>query len=162
MAWFKAHHPAAFYCAWLTLHAEAVELAAVMAGEAGVLKRIREIKALRESGEGTAKLETASGALVVCLEALLRGLNFARVDVMRSHALRFAPVDLGGLLPPLVAVPGLGATVAERIASERLGPAFRSVEDFADRCGVNKKVVEALTVAGSLEHLPRTNQTELF
>jgi DNA polymerase-3 subunit alpha (Gram-positive type) len=162
MAWYKTHHPAAFYCAWLTLHADEVESAVVVGGKAGVLQRLRELKALRDERKATAKEEGSINALVVVLEALLRGIRFAPVDLYRSHAFRFAPVGDQELLPPLVSLAGLGSTAALRIDEERQLAPFRSVEDLARRCGLNKTVVEKLGASGALNSMPKSDQADLF
>lgn len=168
LAWFKLHHPAAFYSAWLTLHAESVEADVVASGKAGILGRLRQLKERREARgeEGatkwTAKDEGSMNALVVCLEAVLRGLRFIKVDLYRSHAFRFTPDGEGGILLPLVSLPGLGGTAAQRIDAERAGRPFRSVEDLALRCGLNKTVVEKLDASGALDGLPRSDQADLF
>jgi DNA polymerase-3 subunit alpha (Gram-positive type) len=162
MAYFKAHHPAAFYCAWLTLHAEAVESDTVAAGVPAVLERLRQIKALRNENKATAKDEGTSNALVVCLEALLRGLRFHKVDLYKSLPHRFLPLSETELLMPLVSLAGLGATAAERMVEERVLEPFMSIEDLAERCGLNKTVIEKLTASGALDILPKKNQTDLF
>ncbi len=162
MAWYKTHHPAAFYCAWLTLHAEAVESDTVAAGVPAVLERLRQIKALRNENKATAKDEGTSNALVVCLEALLRGLRFSKVDLYKSLPHRFLPLSETELLMPLVSLAGLGATAAERMVEERALAPFMSIEDLADRCGLNKTVIEKLSGSGALDILPKSNQTDLF
>lgn len=162
MAYFKVHHPAAFYSAWLTLHAEAVESDTVAAGVPAVLERLRQIKALRNENKATAKDEGTSGALIVCLEALLRGIKFSKVDLYKSLPHRFLPVSESELLMPLVSLAGLGATAAERLVEERSLEPFMSVEDLADRCSLNKTVIEKLSASGALDILPKKNQTDLF
>jgi DNA polymerase-3 subunit alpha (Gram-positive type) len=168
LAWFKAHHPAAFYAAWLTLHAEAVDADVVAAGKSGILGALRQLKERRESRgeEGapkfTAKDEGAINALTVALEASLRAVRFNKVDLYRSHPTRFTPAEDGALLLPLVSLAGLGATAAQRIEEERRGETFRSIEDLARRCGLNKTVIEKLSASGALDILPRSDQADLF
>jgi DNA polymerase-3 subunit alpha (Gram-positive type) len=173
LAWFKVHHPAAFYSAWLTLHAESVESDVVAGGKSAILGRLRQLKERREArgDEGqpkwTAKDEGTLGALVVALEAVLRGIQFAKVDLYKSHPSRFTPQDAQTLRLPLVSLAGLGETAAERIHAERLqaehgGAPFRSIEDLARRCGLNKTVIEKLEQSGALAILPRSDQADLF
>ncbi len=45
---------------------------------------------------------------------------------------------------------------------ERALEAFMSIEDLAERCGLNKTVIEKLTATGALDILPKKNQTDLF
>jgi DNA polymerase-3 subunit alpha (Gram-positive type) len=163
MAYFKAHHPLAFYAAWLTLHAEDLESEAVAKGREAVLTRIRQLRQLRNENAGTAKDESALGTLVVAYEALLRGLSYDKVDLYKSHPTRFLMGSNDkALLPPLVSLAGLGRTAAENIERERALQPFRSVEDLAGRAGLNKTVIEKLNGTGSLDILPKTNQITLF
>jgi DNA polymerase-3 subunit alpha (Gram-positive type) len=168
LGWFKVHKPAAFYAAWLTLHAEAIEADVVAAGKSGILGRLRQLKERRESkgdpdaAKFTAKDEGMLGALVVALEAALRGVQFAKVDLYKSHPTRFMPLDDTTLLLPLVSLAGLGGTAAQRIDAERGGEPFSSIEDLARRCGLNKTVIEKLGGSGALEGLPRSDQADLF
>lgn len=167
LGWFKVHRPAAFYAAWLTLHAEDVEADVVVAGKSAILARLRQLKERREAkGQGevkwTAKDDGLLNALVVCLEASLRGIAFAKVDLYKSHPTRFSLREDGSLLLPLISLPGLGATAAERIHVERGDEPFRSVEDLVRRCALNKTVVEKLTLSGALDGLPSSDQADLF
>jgi DNA polymerase-3 subunit alpha (Gram-positive type) len=162
MAWFKVHHPAAFYCAWLTLHADAVQAELVSGGRPAVLERMRQLKKLSDDKLATAKDEGNLNALVVVLEALLRGITFAKVDLYKSLPRRFLPVGERELLPPLVSLPGLGDTAADHIEEERRIAPFRSVEELARRCGLNKSVVEKLNLSGALAGLPKSDQADLF
>jgi DNA polymerase-3 subunit alpha (Gram-positive type) len=163
MAWFKVHHPRAFYSAWLSLHAEGFDSVVVAKGRQDILARIREMKAARMGGSSTARDEETLTCLTVAFEALLRGMNFLKVDLYKSHPTRFMPgKEANEMLPPLVSVGGLGSTAAAHIVEERLLVPFKSAEDLALRCGLNKTVVEKLSVAGTLDGLPSTNQTNLF
>jgi DNA polymerase-3 subunit alpha (Gram-positive type) len=162
MAWFKVHHPAAFYSAWLTLHADDVQSEVVSLGKAAVLERMRQLKKLSDERQATAKDEGHLSSSVVVLEALLRGITFAKVDLYKSLPTRFVPLSPTELLPPLVSLPGLGGTAAEHIDAERLLSPFRSVEELARRCGLNKSVVEKLSLSGALDGLPKSDQADLF
>jgi len=164
MAWFKVHHPAAYYSAWLTLHAAAVQGEPLAQGRAAVSRRLMEIKTMIDDREQktTARDEATRDALVVVLEALLRGVTFAKVDLYKSLPFRFQPAGELELLPPLVSLPGLGDTAAQHIEAERARSPFRSVEELAARCGLNKSVVDKLSASGALDGLPKSDQAELF
>ncbi|HTB22868.1 MAG TPA: PolC-type DNA polymerase III [bacterium] len=162
MAWFKVHHPAAFYSAWLTLHADSVQSEVVSGGKNAVLERMRQLKKLSDDRLATAKDEGNLNALVVVLEALLRGISFAKVDLYKSLPRRFLPLGEFELLPPLVSLPGLGDTAADHIDEERRLAPFRSVEELARRCGLNKSVIEKLSASGALAGLPKSDQADLF
>jgi DNA polymerase-3 subunit alpha (Gram-positive type) len=162
MAYFKVHHPLAFYAAWLTLHAQGFETVTIAKGRAEVLGRIGKLRQMRMDNSATGRDEETLNALVVAYEAILRGVQFDHVDLYQSHPFRFIPLADMHLLPPLVSLPGLGDTAALHIEEERKAGPFRSVEDMAKRAGLNKTVVEKLSQTGALSQLPATDQITLF
>jgi DNA polymerase III alpha subunit (gram-positive type) len=56
----------------------------------------------------------------------------------------------------------LGETAAESLRAEVQKGPFSSVEDLADRCGVNKNVVRGPPEPGCLGNLPDSDQGALF
>ena len=99
--------------------------------------------------------------LEVVQEALTRGVRFLPVDIHRSHPSRFQIVD-GALLPPLVALQGVGGQAAWAIAAARDEAEFTSVEDLRVRARVSRTVIDALRQAGALDGLPEGAQLTLF
>jgi len=163
MAWFKVHHPLAFYATWLTLNRECFDLAASLKGREGVLASIGALRQAQQAGSATAKEEGALEVMTVVLEALLRGMRIAPVDLYASHPAEFAAAaEPNTLLPPLTVIPGLGGTAAVRVAEERARGEFRSIEDLVVRCSLNKSVVEKLKASGALGGLPDSDQISLF
>jgi DNA polymerase-3 subunit alpha (Gram-positive type) len=99
--------------------------------------------------------------LEVVLEMLARGIGFSKIDLYRSHPSEFI-LEGGRILPPLRGLAGLGESVAQAIAAERLKGEFLSIEDLRVRSKASKTVVEALENHGALEALPRTNQLQFI
>ncbi|MEW6516769.1 MAG: PolC-type DNA polymerase III [candidate division FCPU426 bacterium] len=160
IAYFKVHHPTAFYANYFALNAEFFDAQLVVQGGAQkVADRIQELRALQEA---TAKDRHTLTVLEVVREAFARGLRFAPVSLMQSDPAQFAIIAEGELLPPLISLTGLGATCAQRIVEERAKSSFRSIEELSRRTGANKNVVEILTQHGCLGILPKTDQTTLF
>ena len=163
MAWFKVHHPEAFYSAWLTLHAEAADAGLLEKGRDLVFRKMMELRSLRQQRKTTAKDESTLNALTVAYEGMMRGIRFMPVDLYLSHATRFMPVEgERALRCPLIALAGLGLTAAQHVEAERHKGEFKSVEDLAQRAGLNKTVIEKLNESGALKVLPKTNQITLF
>ncbi len=164
MAYFKVHHPAAFYAAWLTVKGEAAEGATLSQGKVAVQARLRQLRqqSMDKTIKTTAKDEDTLNAMTVAFEAVLRGIQFKAVDLYLSHPFRFQMVDDRTLLPPLVCLAGLGETAANNIERERQAGPFKSVEDLAERASLNKTVIEKLQTSGALDILPKTNQITLF
>ncbi len=67
------------------------------------------------------------------------------------------------LLPPFIAVSGLGETAARDIAAGREGKRFISVEEFANACPkVSQIHIESLKAAGAFGDMPETSQISFF
>lgn len=160
IAYFKVHFPTAFYANYFSLNAEAFDAELVAhGGPKGVEARIQELK---KNQELTAKEKNNLVVLDVVREAFARGIRIRPVSLTESEAASFKLAGDREMIPPLIALAGLGFTCALNIVRERGLGEFRSVEDFSRRTGANKNVVEILTQHGCLNQMPKTDQTSLF
>ncbi|MCK5219255.1 PolC-type DNA polymerase III, partial [bacterium] len=160
IAYFKVHFPAVFYANYFSLNAECFDAEIIIQGERpGVRKYLQDLK---KRPELTAKEKNNQVVLEVVQEAFLRGIRFRPVSLMESDPQGFKITAENELLPPLISLSGLGLTCARRIAGERTGRPFRSIEELTRRTGANKNVVEIMTQHGCLGRLPKTDQTTLF
>ena len=102
--------------------------------------------------------------LEVCYEFYLRGFDFAPISLYDSDAMKFLPLpEQKKLLPPFIAVSGLGETAALDIVEGRKGKHFISVEEFAAACPkVSQTHSENLEQAGVFGSMPKTSQISLF
>ena len=124
-----------------------------------VKEKLQEIK---QKDDATAKDDDLFTTLEVCYEFYLRGFEFAPIDLYKSHATKFLIED-GKLIPPFVAVSGLGETAAWDIMEGREGKRFLSIEEFSLACPkVSKTHIEDLKAAGAFGDLPETSQITLF
>ncbi|MGM9553962.1 MAG: PolC-type DNA polymerase III [Faecousia sp.] len=161
IAWFKVHHPLAFYAAYFYRRSQKDGFDAVMMTH-GMETVKTHIKAISSNPDRTAKDDDLLTTLEVCYEFYLRGFEFAAIDLYESHAIRFVIKD-GKLLPPFVAVSGLGESAAWDICSGREGKQFVSIEEFSAACPkVSKTHIEKLKEAGAFGSLPDTSQITLF
>ena len=95
-------------------------------------------------------------------EFYLRGFSFRPISIYESRATRFVVQD-GQILPPFVAISGLGESAAWDIETGREGKTFLSVEEFAAACPkVSKTHIQMLKDAGAFGDLPDTSQISLF
>jgi len=161
IAWFKVHHPLAFYSAYFYRRSQKDGFDAVMMTH-GIETVKSHIKEIQNNPDATAKDGDLLTTLEVCYEFYLRGFEFADMSLYESHATKFLLKD-GKLLPPFVSVSGLGETAAWDILNGREGREFISIEEFAAACPkVSKTHIENLKLAGAFGDLPETSQMSLF
>ena len=161
IAWFKVHHPLAYYSAYFYRRSQKDSFDAVMMTH-GIETVKAHIKRINDNENKTDKDKDHMTTLEVCYEFYLRGFDFANLDLYESHATKFLIKD-GKLLPPFVAVSGLGETAAWDIMKGREGRHFISIEEFAAACPkVSKTHIENMKTAGAFGDLPETNQIRLF
>ncbi len=159
IAYFKVHFPEAFYAAYFTSKVEDFDAEIVTKGENSILNHI---KMLEEKGnDKTAKEKNLSTVLEAAYEMYKRGFKFTRVDLYKSDDRRFI-LSEEGIIPPLMALQGVGANAASSIKKEREQGEFISIEDIINRARVSRTVIDVLEKHGSLKNLDRTNQISIF
>ena len=161
IAWFKVYHPLAFYAAYFYRRSQKGGFDAVLmtGGMESVLANIDEID---NNEDATAKDEDLLTTLEVVYEFYLRGFEFAPISVYESHATKFLIKD-GKILPPFVAISGLGESAAWDLMEGRKGKNFLSIEEVSLACPkVSKTHMQMLKDAGAFGDLPDTSQISLF
>ena len=160
IAWFKVHHPLAYYAVYFTLRRDDFRPDAALAGLAAVRGEQERLEGL--GNDATAKDKARASVLDVVGEMLLRGFRFLPVSLMESQADRFGVVAPDGLRIPFGALPGLGRAAAAHIVESRGAGPFTSVEDLRERARLTKPVLELLRQSGALDDLGETRQLALF
>ena len=161
IAWFKVYHPLAFYAAYFYRRSQKGGF------DAGLMTRgmdvvLENIDAIDNNEEATAKDEDLLTTLEVAYEFYLRGFEFLPISVYDSHATKFLIKD-GKLLPPFVAISGLGESAAWDLMEGREGKTFLSIEEVALACPkVSKTHIQMLKEAGAFGDLPDTSQVSFF
>jgi DNA polymerase-3 subunit alpha (Gram-positive type) len=158
IAWYKINYPAAFYVSFFTVRANEFDADIVAAGPEACRETLNAIG--QKGAEITQRDKNTRTILELAVEMYARGVVMRRVDIRESHPTRFLITDTG-ILPPFVALKGVGESAAQTLADFRAGGTINSVEDFLSR-GVGQSVVEALRRHGCLRGLPETNQITLF
>ena len=161
IAWFKVYHPLAFYAAYFYRRSQKGGFdAALMTGGMEMVKA--NIDAIEKNADATNKDEDLLITLEVAYEFYLRGFEFLPIDIYESHATKFLIKD-GKILPPFVAVSGLGESAAWDIMNGSKGKKFLSIEEFAAACPkASKTHIQMLKEAGAFGDLPDTSQVNLF
>ena len=159
IAYFKVHHPEAFYATYFTTKAQDFDAQLVLKGKDAVFSRIKELESLNNNM--TAKERNLLTVLEVVQEMYVRGFRFERVDLYKSDSDKFL-IGKNGILPPLKSLDGVGENAARKIVEECGKVKFLSVEDLVASTKVTKTVLEALKEHGCFSDLPESNQISLF
>ncbi|OFW80808.1 MAG: PolC-type DNA polymerase III [Alicyclobacillus sp. RIFOXYA1_FULL_53_8] len=161
IAWFKVHHPLAFYATYYTVRADDFDVALMAAGRHAIVRKIEEIE--QKGNAASPKEKSLLTVMEVALEMVMRGFKFLPIDLYQSHATQFLiKADEKALLPPFAAIPGVGDAAAKSLFQARDDGGFLSVEDLQSRSRVSKTVIEILDGFGCLKGMPETNQLSLF
>ena len=127
-----------------------------------VCELVANIKAIEDNEDATNKDEDLLITLEVAYEFYLRGFEFLPINVYESHATKFLIKD-GKILPPFVAISGLGESAAWDLMNGREGRQFLSIEEVSAACPkVSKTHIQMLKEAGAFGDLPDTSQVNLF
>jgi DNA polymerase-3 subunit alpha (Gram-positive type) len=159
IAYFKVHHPQAFYNTYFTIKASDFDAQIVLKGREFIEKKIAEIN--NKGNDATAKDKSNLRVLKIVVEALARGVSFCQVDIYESKSNKFEITE-DGLRPPLISLDGLGAKAAENLVEARQEGEFTSIEDLSNQASLSKTVIEVMREHGCLEGMPETNQLSLF
>ncbi|MBQ4612968.1 MAG: PolC-type DNA polymerase III, partial [Clostridia bacterium] len=160
VAWYKVHHPTAYYAAYFTGRGEDFDAAPVQEGIDRVKSLMEDIRA--RGKEASAKEQNMAEALHVIFEAMLRGVEFLPVDLYKSHWYKFTIED-NKIRLPFSAVSGLGEAAAKSLFEQAdVNDPFISCDDLQNRTGITKAVVQSLRDLGVLNGLPETSQMTFF
>ena len=160
LAYYKVHYPAAFYATYFTTKAQDFDADLIVKGLDSIKQKIQEIHEL--GNDATAKDKTMLTVLEVALEMYARKIKIIPVDIYKSDATKFIVVDDTTILPPMIAIQGVGENAAINIQNERENGEFISKEDLRKRTKISKTVVETLSNHGSLNNMSEKNQLSLF
>ncbi|MCR1849270.1 PolC-type DNA polymerase III [Paeniclostridium sordellii] len=160
LAYCKVHYPEAFYATYFTTKAEDFDADLIVKGLPAIKSKIKEIEEL--GNDATTKEKNMLTVLEVALEMYAREIKIIPVDIYKSDAKTFQVVGEKTLLPPMIALQGVGENAAINIQKERENGEFISKEDLRKRTKISKTVIETLTNHGSLENMSDENQLSLF
>ena len=161
IAWFKVHRPLAFYAAYFSVRAKALDASCMCMGMDVCMAKMKEIEAKEKPA---AVEEDMLVTLEVFYEYYLRGFKIGKMDLYKSDAVNFLVDEANNaLIPPFSACPGLGESAAWDIVRAREGREFISIEEFSAACPkVSTAHIEALRHMGTLDGMPETSQITLF
>lgn len=161
VAYFKVHHPIYYYCAYFSIRAKAFELKTMSGGLEAVKARMEDIREKRKNNQATNVENDLYTTLELVNEMLERGFVFGKLDLYRSQATEFL-IDGDQLIPPFVALEGLGENVAKQLVAAREEGEFLSKTELRKRGGLSSTLVDKMNEMGILGNMPEDNQLSLF
>ncbi len=166
IAYYKVHHPLAFYAVYFTVRADAFDITRAAGGPQAVKRQIDEIEKESSSAQKTDSEKKKDKELVTILELVyemnVRGIELLPVDIYKSDATKFLIED-NALRPPFNAIPGVGSGQAIAICERRKsGVRYPTIEDFANETGANTGIVSMLEQCGAFGDMPKKKQISLF
>jgi DNA polymerase-3 subunit alpha (Gram-positive type) len=159
IAYFKVHHPAAFYATYLSVRGTEFDVTLTLLD---VQEMERRIKAADQDRGASPRERSVATILEVVREMLLRGIRFAPFDLQTADERHFMVNAEGLIAPPVAAIAGLGPNGARQIVQARSERQFSSVADLRGRGHAPRPVIEAMRELGALQGLPETDQMTLF
>ena len=164
IAFYKVHHPLAFYAVYFTVRADAFDITRAQGGADRVKRQIDEIE--KGAQQKTDSERKKDKELVTILELVYemnkRGIELLPVDIYKSDATKFL-IEGNALRPPFNAIPGVGAGQAIGIVERRKPDAvYPTVEDFAESTGANSAIIGLLDQNGCFMGMPKNKQISLF
>ena len=160
LAYYKVHYPEAFYATYFTMKAEDFDADLIVKGLDVIRNKMEELTSM--GNDATAKEKNMLTVLEVAYEMYARGIEILPVDIYESDAKEFKVVGENKILPPMIALQGVGENAAIHIQKERENGEFISKEDLRKRTKISKTVIETLTNHGSLANMSDKNQLSLF
>ena len=161
VAYFKVHHPIYYYCAYFSIRAKAFDIKTMGAGLDAIKRKMQEIAEKRKNNEASNVEIDLYTTLEIVNEMWERGFKFGKLDLYRSDATEFI-IDGDTLIPPFVAMDGLGENVAKQLVRARQEGEFLSKTELRKRGGLSSTLVEKMDEMGILGHMPEDNQLSLF
>ena len=159
IAYFKAHHPLAFYASYFSVRADDLTLDLVSSSPGEIRRQIAELEG---RSEPSAKERSLLTVLEVIREMQARGFGFSALDINRSLATECQPEGDDRLLPPLAVLPGLGAQGALTLLEARKTQSFASAEDLQARGRLSRPLVERLKRDNIIAASQDSDQLKLF
>ncbi|MBO7401850.1 MAG: PolC-type DNA polymerase III, partial [Lachnospiraceae bacterium] len=161
IAWFKIYKPLAYYAAYFSIRAKAMNYSTMCCGEEKMLEEMNRLKKRANSKDFKDKLspreEDALKDMKIVLEMYRRGLDFTPIDIYKAKATRFQIVD-DKLMPCLNSIDGLGENAAMQIEENAKKGKFLSIDDFKKRCKISTTVCDTMESLGLLGNMPKSNQ----
>ena len=163
VAWFKVHHPAAYYSAYFTVRADEFDSSLMCVNLEQIMVNRRHFRRLMQDRSAGPKEKNTFYILELVEEMYNRGIRFAPIDLLESAATNFQPISPNEIRPPFNVIPGFSSSMAKALvdARESAGP-FNNKEELARRAQLGPVAIKSLAEAGVLDQLPDSAQMSFF
>ncbi|MFU1791530.1 helix-hairpin-helix domain-containing protein [Mammaliicoccus sciuri] len=141
IAYFKVHHPLFYYASYFTVRATDFDLKTMTKDKESIKATVKEYYS--RFHELAKKEKDVLTVLEITNEMAHRGYKIQPVSLEKSDSFEFK-IEGDSLIPPFIAVPGLGENVAKRIVEAREEGPFLAKEDLNKKAGVSQKIIEYL------------------
>lgn len=158
VAYYKLNYPKEYYATYFTNKLTDFDLETISKGVSAMKEKLNELLQIKNPSQ---KEKGQRNTLEMALEMYSRGIEFKFIDIYKSQAKKFI-IDEGGIRIPFMAVPGLGEAIANSIVENSKENKYISVEDFINKTGATKSIVEMLRDNNCFEGMQENNQLSLF
>ncbi|MGK0576317.1 PolC-type DNA polymerase III [Macrococcus capreoli] len=159
IAYFKVHHPLFYYASYFTVRASDFDLLTMVKDKHTIKATVKDYYArYHDLGKKDKDVLTV---LEITNEMAQRGFKVQPISLEKSTAFDFI-IEGDTLIPPFIAVPGLGENVAKRIVAARDEGPFLSKEELNKKAGVSQKIIDYLDELGTLRDMPDKAQLSIF
>lgn len=139
LAWYKLNYPLEFYAVYFETRCEQYEVETLFKGIDKVKEKFTSLKDKYNKNTITPKESQILLSYEAILEMYARGYSLEKYDLTKADELQFKiNYQNKSLILPLIAVDGIGITVAKNIQKAKQEKQFVSLEDFIERSGINK------------------------
>ncbi len=158
VAYFKVHHPVAFYQSYYTVRADTFDYETMATGRENLLLKMRDLQQMENP---SARDKATLTIMEVVNEMYARGIEFMPIDIYLSHPTKYLNIN-GKILPALNSIAGMGDRAAQSIADARENGRFFSIDDFKQRTSVSETHIELLKSFGCFKGIPQSAQVSMF
>jgi len=165
VAYFKVHHPLAYYATYFTLRSKQYDYELMRSSSKEIYQQLQRYK--RQKNELKKKLSPKEADLEVtlmnALEMKERGFEILPIDLEKSQAEAFIIDEAKkGLIPPFTVIDGIGANAALSIVKAREERMFVSAKDLMNRTKLSNTNIEKLKTQGVLKAIEEEETVSLF
>ncbi|WP_022763090.1 PolC-type DNA polymerase III [Butyrivibrio sp. AD3002] len=159
IAYFKVYVPQAFYAAWFSIRAKALNYEHMFQGEGTLHMWMTEYR--NKGDEMTNAEQNELAAMRLAEEMYERGIEVMPIDIFKAASRSFT-VWGDKIMPSLLSIDGLGEKAADQIVEAVKDGPFISKDDFKQRTKCPQAVVDKMAEMGLLGDIPESNQISIF